>query len=175
MTTPHELAQQRGAGELHDSKFLSAEEKRRALKHWELFLKSGLQREKFTKSLYEHLTNHCSFIAHYDIHGFYSTYFEEGEDTVHFLSQFDGRNGIPESIEYGMTGWITDEDYYDINIEMVRIASKYIPELITKAMEEQLSTDVTRAKLLLAKHGISIEVPEGGDLAWRMVFNTERR
>jgi len=175
MTTLHELAQRRGAGELHDSKFMSAAEKRKVLKQWNLFLKSGLQREKFTKPLYEHLINHCSFIAHYDIHGFYSTYFEEGEDTAHFLSQFDDRNGIPKSIEYGMTYWITDEDYYDINSEMVRIASTYIPALINKALSEQVSADITRARTLLAKHGIRIEVPEGSDLAWRMVFKTERR
>lgn len=170
MTTLHELAQRRGAGELHDSKFMSAAEKRKVLKQWASFLESGLQREKFTKSLYEHLINHCSFIAHYDIHGFYSTYFEEGEDTVHFLSQFDDRNGIPKSIEYGMTGWITDEDYCDLNIEMVRIASKHIPALIEKAMSEQLSADITRARALLAKHGIKIEAEEGSELKWRMSF-----
>jgi hypothetical protein len=82
---------------------------------------------------------------------------------------------MPESIEYGMTGWITDEDYYDINIEMVRIAAKYIPALIEKAENEQRSTDITHARLLLAKHGIKIEAPEGSDLAWRMVFETEGR
>lgn len=115
---------------------------------------SGLKREKFTKNLYNHLIQHCSFIAHYDINGFYSTYFEEGDDTVRFLSQFDDRNGMPKSVEYGMTYWITDEEYYDINCEMVRIASKYIPALKKKAENEQRELDVTRAKLLLAKHGI---------------------
>jgi hypothetical protein len=175
MATLHDLAQRRGVGELHDSKFLSAVEKRRVLRQWELFLKSGLQREKFTHPLYNHLIQHCSFIAHYDLGGFYSTYFENGDDTVRFLSQFDDHGGMPESIEYGMTGWITDEDYYDINIEMVRIAAKYIPALIEKAENEQRSTDITHARLLLAKHGIKIEAPEGSDLAWRMVFETEGR
>ena len=152
-----ELAQQRGPGELHDSKFLPAAEKRKVLRQWELFLKSGLQREKFTKPLYDHLIQHCSFIAHYDRWGFYSTYFENGDDTVAFLSQFDDREGIPKSIEYGMTYWLTGEEYYDINSEMVRIASKYIPVLIQQAKNRQKETDIAQARALLAKHGVDLE------------------
>jgi len=170
MTTLQELARRRGAGELRDSKFMPAEEKRKVLKQWELFLKSGLERDKFTKLLYNHLIQHCSFIAHYDINGFYSTYFEEGEDTVQFLSQFDDREGIPKSVEYHMTYWITDEDYGDINCEMVRIASKYIPKLLDTSVNKQMVDDVTRAKLLLAKHGIKVEAEKGSDLNWRMTF-----
>ena len=154
----HGLAQQRGVGKLHDSKFMPAEEKRRVLKYWELFLKGGLQREKFTQPLYHHLMQHCSFIAHYDINGFYSTYFENGDDTVAFLSQFDDRNGMPKSVEYGMTYWLTDEEYYDINSEMVRIASKYIPILIQQAKNQQRAADITRATALLAKHGMKVDI-----------------
>jgi hypothetical protein len=156
--TLHDLAQQRGPGELHDSKFLSAKEKRRALKHWELFLKSGLQREKFTKPLYNHLIQHCSFIAHYDLGGFYSTYFENGDDTLHFLSQFDDRKGVPKSVEYGWTAWLIDEDYYDVNSEMVRIASRYIPVLIQQAKSQQRAADITLARALLSKHGIKADI-----------------
>lgn len=147
-----------GPGKLHDTKYMSAAEKRRVLRHWEAFLKSGCQREKFTKPLYHHLMQHCMFIAHYDLQGFYSTYFERGDDIRHFLSQFDNRKGIPKSIEYGMTAWLTDEDYYDINIEMCRIASKYIPVLELKAQNDQRHMDLAAAKTLLNKH--NIEVPQ---------------
>lgn len=150
----HDLAQQRGPGVLHDSKFLPAAVKSRVLKQWEVFLKSGCAREKFTKPLYEHLINHCSFIAHYDIYGFYATYFENGDDTVAFLSQFDDRKGMPKSIEYGMPYWLTDEEYYDINSEMVRIASKYIPVLIQQAQNRQKEADIAQARALLEKHGV---------------------
>ena len=54
----------------------------------------------FTKRLYEHLHLHCSFIAHYNRLGFYAEYFERGEDTARFLSQFDSR-GDCRSVEYG--------------------------------------------------------------------------
>jgi len=156
--TLNDLAQSRRPGQLHDSRFMSAAEKSKVLKHWEMFLKSGLQREKFTQPLYHHLMQHCSFIAHYDINGFYSTYFENGDDTVAFLSQFDDRKGMPKSVEYGMTYWLTDEEYYDINSEMVRIASKYIPILIQQAKNQQRAADITRAKALLAKHGMKVDI-----------------
>jgi len=140
--------------QMKDVKFMSAQEKEKVLRQWKLFLESGLSKDKFTKTLYNHLIMHCSFIAHYDLHGFYSTYFKEGEDTVHFLSQFDNRNGIPKSVEYGMTYWYTDPDYIDINSAMCRVASRYIPRLVTEAESSQKRIDVQRAKLLLAKHGI---------------------
>ena len=155
-----DLAQQRGPGALHDSKFMPAAEKSKVLKQWEGFLQSGCLKVKFTKPLYHHLMQHCSFIAHYDIHGFYDTYFEEGDDTVRFLSQFDDRNGIPLSVEYHMTYWITDEDYYDINGEMVRIAGKFIPVLIKQAEAKQKRRDIHLAQLLLAKHGVFLDQEE---------------
>lgn len=141
---------------MKDVTFMTAKEKQKVLRHWRQFLQSGLSKDKFTKDLYEHLIMHCSFIAHYDLHGFYSTYFVEGEDTVRFLSQFDNRNGVPKSVEYGMNYCYTDPDYNDINSAMCQIASLYIPGLVEKARQEQTQLDILRAKALLAKHGISL-------------------
>jgi len=143
---------------MKDVQFMPADEKRKVLRQWTPFLKNGLSRDYFAKSLYEHLINHCSFIAHYDINGFYATYFEEPEDTITFLSQFDNRNGIPKSVEYGWTYWYTDSDYNDINAEMCRIARRYIPALIKKCQTAQQEKDVTRAELLLAKHGLKASI-----------------
>ncbi len=141
---------------MSDTKFMTAKEKEQALKHWETFLKNGCKRDDFTKDLYHHLIQHCSFIAHYDIRGFYETYFAEGEDTAHFLSQFDRSKGA-RSIEYGMTYWLTGDDYADINNAMCDIASRYIPQLVIASEAKQKDMDVTRAKVLLAKHGISLK------------------
>ena len=156
MTTLHELAQRPGARELQDTKFMSASEKQRVLKQWERFLKGGLNLEQFDKALYSHLIQHCSFIAHYDRAGFYSEYFESGDTIKQFLSQFDDRFGIPASVEYGMTYWLTREDYYDINCEMVRIAAKYILGLLKEASRGQKDADIAEAKRLLSKHGIKL-------------------
>ena len=143
---------------MKDVKFMSATEKKKVLSHWERFLESNCAREKFTKLLYHHLINHCSFIAHYDINGFYSTYFEEGEDTVRFLSQFDNSNGIPKSAEMRMTYWYTDPDYNDINSAMCEVARKFIPYLTQLAHQKQKNTDVIRAESLLAKHGLKANI-----------------
>ena len=145
---------------MKDVKFMTAQEKEKVLRNWESFLKSGCSKAQFTKALYHHLTMHCSFIAHYDINGFYSTYFDEGEDTAHFLSQFDNSNGIPKSVEYGMIYWYTDSDYNDLNSEMCRVASKYIPVLTKVARLKQVKDDTARARMLLAKHGLTATIKE---------------
>ena len=71
-----------------DVKFMSAKEKERVVEDFRRFLKNNFDRKYFTKRLYEHLHLHCSFIAHYDIDGFYATYFDEPEMSIEFLNQF---------------------------------------------------------------------------------------
>lgn len=141
---------------MKDTKFMTAAEKEAVLKQWERFLSSGLKWERFNKALYNHLIQHCSFIAHYDRAGFYSTYFESGDDIAAFLSQFDKRNaeanGIPRSIEYGDTWWV-DDDNGDINRAMIETATKYIPNLLEQARQKQEDADISLARALLAKHG----------------------
>jgi len=138
-----------------DTRFMTAREKKIVLRHWEAFLKHGCQRPQFTQALYHHLIMNCSFIAHYDINGFYDTYFVNGDDTLQFLSQFDREKGC-RSIEYGMTFWLTNREYSDINDAMVEVAGSYIPQLLQAAKANQKAADLARAKALLAKHNIQI-------------------
>jgi len=92
-----------------DAEFLTAKEKELILSAWILFLKSGLKQEKFSKRLYEHLHLHCGFIAHYDINGFYSTYFNgDYADLERFFSHFEG------------SGYKCTDDYDDINLAMAK-------------------------------------------------------
>ncbi len=132
--------------------FMSVRDKQLVLKAWVRFLKNGLRFADFTKRLYEHLHLHCSFIAHYNQAGFYSTYFENGEDTVKFLSQFDKR-GECRSVELGGSWWLGG-DYDDLNRAMIEEAAKFIPALVEKAQTEQQDADVAHARALLAKHGL---------------------
>lgn len=134
-----------------DSPYMTAQEKTKVLKAWTRFLKGGLQKKDFTAALYEHLIQHCSFIAHFNLQGFYSTYFENGQDTVRFLNQFT--TGI--SAEYGMTYWLNG-DYADINRAMQKVAGQYAGGLIVTATAAQRNTDVAEAKKLLAKHGLKV-------------------
>lgn len=154
-----------------DSQFMTVEEKRLVLKQWRTFLKHGCQWRHFTKRLYKHLINHCSFIAHFNQGGFYRTYFDRGDMTVNFLGQFDERNasgnrpswtspdleaGIPPSFEYGATYWATG-DYADINKAMIKVAGEYIPTLLKQARRKQRLDDIAQAEVLLAKHGIVVK------------------
>ncbi len=139
---------------MKDCQFMTAKEKDLVLKQWETFLKSGLKPEKFTPRLYHHLTLHCEFIAHYSREGFFHTYFVEGGDIAHFLSQFDSRTSC-ESIEYGSNRWLGG-DYNDINQAMIDAASKYIPALVDHAQNQQKQADIQMASQLLSKHGISL-------------------
>ena len=154
-------------GEMKGTEFMSAAEKRKVLRHWVKFLESGLAKDNFTKSLYNHLIMHCSFIAHYDINGFYDTYFTAGDDTNAFLSQFDQRNAtelgrggkyVPKSIEYGMTCWATDSEYGDINQAMISLASPHIDNLLQHAGAEQKKHDLQLAQSLLRKHGYELNI-----------------
>src|SRR5690242_2687115 len=137
--------------QFRDAEFMGAREKELVLKAWVRFLKNGLGFRDFTRRLYEHLHLHCQFIAHYDRAGFYATYFERGEDTVRFLSQFDQR-GACRSVEYGMVSWQTGE-YEDLARAMVKEASPYIPKLIEQAQARAREADLAEARRLLAKHG----------------------
>ena len=146
---------------MRDSQFMTAAEKERVLRNWESFLKSGLKWDRFTPLLYHHLMQHCSFIAHYDRAGFYSTYFADGDGKAQFLSQFDPRNagpdGIPPSTEYGASWWCTG-DYEDVNRRMISVAATYIPMLLLEAEAEQRTSDLAKARALLVRHGYEMKI-----------------
>lgn len=113
-----------------DVQFMTAKEKQLVLKNWETFLKHGLQRKHFTKRLYNYLHLHCGFIAHYSRDGFYSTYFEAGEDTQRFFEHFCNHT--------------TTMDYDDLNTAMQEVYSKH-RSIILKQTEDDVAE---RLKLL---------------------------
>jgi len=128
---------------------MSADEKEKVRQDWQRFVESGFSKVKFTKSLYNHLIQHCSFIAHYNQGGFYDTYFEDPEHTLRFLKQFDKDFGC-KSVEYGMDYWLSSEDYGDVNTAMVEAFEPYkvdiYPWLRQKAKEKKLAQIQTLMK-----------------------------
>lgn len=134
-----------------EAKYMTARQKQLVLGDWLRFLKSGLAHKQFSKRLYNHLIQHCSFIAHYNREGFYSTYFRSGDDVVRFLSQFDGTTSC-SSVEYGWPWWQHGE-YEDLNRAMIEVATPLIPDLKKQVFAAQEATDVAQATALLAKYG----------------------
>ena len=126
-----------------DAQFMTAREKGLVLKNWERFLRHGLARAQFTRRLYQHLHLHCGFIAHYNIHGFYSEYFEAGQDIERFFENF---------CSYTAQNFGAYAEYDDLHIAM-RGAFEHHKASITQQAEKDvnrriavLEASVQRAK-----------------------------
>ncbi len=141
--------------EFRTARFMSAAHKATIVRAWVRFVKSGWKSEQFPKALYDHLIQHCSFIAHSNRVGFYSHYFVSGDSTSVFLSQFDSC-GPCSSVEYGGHYWLSG-DYEDINRAMIAEGQRFIPSLLESAHRRQKAADIASATALLARHGISVE------------------
>jgi hypothetical protein len=120
-----------------DVQFMTAKEKELVLKNWKTFLQHGLKKEHFTKRLYNHLQQHCGFTAHYDIHGFYATYFEAGQDIERFFEHF---------CTYTVGNYGANVDYDDINTAMRQVYEEFKDEILSKTEADiKHSLDVLEA------------------------------
>jgi hypothetical protein len=98
-----------------DVDFLTSLEKYQIAKHFQTFVKNGFQRKDFNKRVYEHLHLHCSFIAHYNIDGFYYEYFNGSKtDLKRFVEHFLNLDNLPYEDVYN-GGNVNYEPYSDIN------------------------------------------------------------
>jgi len=118
-----------------DAQFMTAKEKELVLKNWKTFLKHGLKKQHFTKRLYEHLHLHCGYIAHYSGDGFYSTYFEAGQDTERFFEHF---------CTYTAQNYGANSDYDDLNTAMREVYGEY-----KDAIEKKAAADIANSLDLL--------------------------
>jgi len=139
--------------EFTDEKALPASEKRLILRALKQFLAHGYQPEHFTDRLYQHLSLHCSFIAHTNRGGFYAYYFEvPGRTTRLFLDQFDpAQPGI--SAEYGDDGWLNASTGADLNRAMRDAAGTHMAKLRLQFSNAEMQRDLTMAARLAAKWG----------------------
>jgi hypothetical protein len=136
---------------MKDVEFMTAKEKEKVLRNWNTFIKFRFQRKHFTKALYNHLHLHCSFIAHYNIDGFHSTYFSNPSDTKRFLDHFN-RN----SAKLGFSYWMNDSDYKDLNSPMCELVEEMYDELTKEATGKEKARDLIRARQLAEKWGWTI-------------------
>lgn len=139
---------------MKDVQFMTAKEKEMVLKQWITFIKNGMKAEHFTDRIYKHLSLHCSFIAHFDRRGFYSTYFERPEDTIRFIGQFDKDQGN-RSIEYGGQSWLTSIDYNDLSQAMCDVIESYKKEIYRTRRNTEMERDIEISKGLMRKHGLT--------------------
>ena len=109
---------------LTDVQFMTARQKDLVLKGWRKFLRHGLKKQHFTKRLYEHLHVHCGFIAHYNRHGFYATYFEAGQDAERFFEAF--------------CAYHAGADYEDLNTAMREEYARH-RDMISRQAEDDIT------------------------------------
>jgi len=62
------------------TKFATAKEKARIANKLTRFILGGFNRNSFSKAMYPRLSNMYGHIAHYDIHGFYETWFSGSKE-----------------------------------------------------------------------------------------------
>jgi len=149
-----------------DAQFMTANQKKLVFNIWKRFVAAvaaGKTGEEllgfFKKPLYNHLIQHCQFIAHFNRLGFFGTYFREPEDTIRFFRMFDpdGDRHL-RSIEYGDSWWVrggngTQTPYHDLNNAMCEATRPHLDAIQSLRMKRQEALDLARANALLAKHG----------------------
>lgn len=139
-----------------EERFLSAAQKRKILEAWKCFLKSGCGKTQFTADLYDHLSQHCSFIAHFDRHGFYAFYFERiTPELFRFFDQFDP--ALPGlSAEYNTTHWLSEHNTgADLNDAMRETAGPYLDALRQRFEEDRRQGEINAANKILSRYGLT--------------------
>lgn len=133
--------------------FMTAKQKTQVYKEWVQFMRGGFRQEDFTQAIYQHLSLHAAFIAHFNRHGFYGHYFERASMTLRFLDQFDRAKGC-HSAEMGGTYWLNDRDYQDLNNAMVDAIAADLPELRRKLRAADLA--VAQQELAAAQARVNL-------------------
>lgn len=134
-----------------DAHFMSAREKQKVVNNFKKFLKNNCSETTFTKALYNHLHLHCGFIAHYNINGFYNTYFTGDKDD---LLQFC-RNFLDE--DYKASPYSCTQDMSDINMAMSLELEKEFPRLIKPFIDKTKQSALFEIKRLMVNNNIKID------------------
>ncbi|OPX89440.1 MAG: hypothetical protein A4E53_01517 [Pelotomaculum sp. PtaB.Bin104] len=136
-----------GSGKYSDTKFFTAKQKERAYKCFIRVLKER-NIDKIDKNLYEHLIQHCGFIAHYNIHGFKAEY--SGGDFRRFVEHFDRNSRVFANWNH----WIREE-YADVNNDMVDLATAMAPQIYAELDAAERAAEIQLCKAIAAKHGVN--------------------
>lgn len=157
-----------------DSQWLTAIEKAKIEKQWRLFLRYladgkhlahnatdggsdyGHESPKvFTDTLYKHLSLHCGYIAHYNRHGFYSTYFGgDIADLEQFFKNFtEYKNSAVIWGDYADIGRVMCDIYEEYRDQIMQTASNETDQnfALLKELVKRSETDLDMRKKVISK------------------------
>jgi hypothetical protein len=116
-----------------DVKFMTAVEKAKIANAWQRLLASNFAWPQFSKAVYQHLTLHCSHIAHYDRGGFHHEWFSGGLGRARFIERFK------DNFESGRFSWGAGSDYSDLQEVLYKHLVEYEPQLIEQARADHIA------------------------------------
>jgi len=98
------------------TKWATAEEKAKIANKMTRFILGGFQQGSFNKKMYQHLSNMFGHIAHYDINGFYQTWFSNTEACLRWVKNMTNNwlvgIGDPKytwsDVEKALVQWVKD-------------------------------------------------------------------
>jgi hypothetical protein len=154
------------------TKWAAAEEKAKVANKLTRFILGGFQQGSFTKGMYQRLSNMFGHIAHYDINGFYSTWFADvkscHEWAEHVTSSWLSGIGDPKftwsDVEKALVQWIKDNQIaeqldalHQLDVErneramLTALQQKYVPSAADEAIPVpvEIAQQVTNQQLTL--------------------------
>jgi hypothetical protein len=132
-----------------DAEFMLAKEKEKAWKNFKKII-DARDISLLKETLYKHCHIHCSFIAHYNRHGFIAEY--SGQNFRRFVEHFD-RNSKYNGPGCMNATWMRVEDYKDLNELMVNYCTLHAPQIYAELDEQIRQVEIALLKRLAEKHG----------------------
>jgi len=118
------------------TQFASATDKATFANKMTRFILGGFQVSSFNKKMYQHLSNMFGHIAHYDIHGFYQTWFSDAKACCRWVENMTNNwlvgIGDPKytwsDVEKALVEWIKDNQIA-VQLDEINTAEERAGEL----------------------------------------------
>ncbi len=159
------------------TKWATAEEKAKISNRLTRFIRVGFQQAAFTKAMYQRLSNMFGHIAHYDLNGFYSTWFANvkscHEWVEHVTSSWLSGIGDPKftwsDVEKTLIQWVKDnqrteqlDELQQLEAEQKELAMlhalqrKHFPQKVLEQNDEVTPVPIRIPALRAVDHQLSL-------------------
>ena len=130
-------------GDFTPTQWATAEEKAKIANKLTRFILSGFQQAIFTKGMYQHLSNMFGHIAHYDINGFYATWFADIKSCRDWAEHITGSwlSGIGDprftwsDVETALIQWAKDNQIAEQLDELYRLDTEQKERTLLNALQ----------------------------------------